>query len=234
MHANRQLASSCRTRWTRCAATILSGLLAASVPLTAQALGSRPPPRQAGQLPIALADVVGRDLHYFGLGFLGHLAIWTGESVIEVLNDKTVVQENSLDSFRARDRFWGTVYYPGISTMQTGWTACRNAPDCVAVDSAPGAAFAIVRRAQHAKVIGAVYTLSTAYRPFAYGECRPGGRCIAAQRGVYRSDAFVRDMFMSTSDAWVAANGGSAAQRPINLPNVSVPRDLYFYLSERF
>lgn len=217
----------------RSAAVALSGLLAVSAPPTAQALGSRPPPRQAGQLPVDLADVVGRDLHYFGLGFLGHLAIWTGGSVIEVLNENPVVQENGLDNFRAREKFWGTVYYPGISAMKTGWTACSSAPDCGAVAPQPGAAFAIVRRAQHAKVIGAVYTLSTAYRPFAYGECRPGGRCVAAQRGVYRSDAFVRDMFMSTSDAWVAANAGSA-QRPINLPNVSVPRDLYLYLPERY
>lgn len=214
----------------RALAATLAAAIVASTPLAVQALGTKPPPRMQGHLPTRLADVVGRDLQTFGLGFLGHLAIWTGDTVIEVLDEQPVVQENSFESFRGKTSFWGTVYYPGIDSMVNGWSSCKSVSDCGPRVPEPRAAFAVVHRAQHAKIIGASYTLSTSYRPFAYGRCDPGG-CIAPQPGVYRSDAFVRDMFVSTADAWVAANPGNPA--PIVLPGVSLPRNLYLYLTER-
>lgn len=223
----------------RMIAAAVAAAVVASAPLIAQALGRRPPPRMLSHPPAQLADVVGRDLHIFGLGFLGHLGVWTGGSVIEVLDEPTVVQERDLVSFIGGNDFWGSVYYPGIESLPGQWKSCVDTPDvsapyCPQRLDEPGAAFAVVRRAQHAKIIGAFYTLSTSYRPFAYGSWGPGGP-IGPQPGIYRSDAFVRDMFVSTADAWVADNsgGGPPLPRPIVLPEVSVPRDLYLYLAER-
>jgi hypothetical protein len=53
-------------------------------------------PREAGRDPAAVADVVGRDLATPGLAPLGHVGIWRGDSVAEMLNEEFPLQFNTL------------------------------------------------------------------------------------------------------------------------------------------
>lgn len=68
------------------------------------------------------AEIMGRDLNYPGLGWLGHVGIATttmsspqgmlenADQVIEVLNETPVVQINSISNFKARSKYWGSKY----------------------------------------------------------------------------------------------------------------------------
>ena len=68
------------------------------------------------------AEIMGRDLNYIGLGWLGHVGIATASmssangmsqnasQVIEILNEPTVGQINSIANFKARSRYWGNKY----------------------------------------------------------------------------------------------------------------------------
>ncbi len=60
--------------------------------------------------PSAAGDVVGRDLNYAVIGWLGHVGMWTGSSVLEVLNEPTVIHTNTLTNFKNRTRYWGARY----------------------------------------------------------------------------------------------------------------------------
>ncbi len=67
---------------------------------------------------ICTADVVGRDLNYKGLGWLGHIALGfpsgngdeQNAQVLEVLNQHRVINFNSLGSFKTISPYWGAVY----------------------------------------------------------------------------------------------------------------------------
>lgn len=71
------------------------------------------------------AEILGRDLNYPGLGWLGHVGIAITDTpsidgmlqpanqVIEVLNETPVGQINSIDNFKIRSNYWGSKY--GIS-----------------------------------------------------------------------------------------------------------------------
>jgi hypothetical protein len=64
--------------------------------------------------PSASGDIVGRELNYCcGLGSLGHVGMWTGTKVLEVMNEKTVIQTNSLSNFKGRTSYWGARYGKG-------------------------------------------------------------------------------------------------------------------------
>ena len=60
--------------------------------------------------PKTIGDVVGRDLNITGLGWAGHVGIYTGSSVLEVLNATSPVQKNSLSTFKSASSFWGARY----------------------------------------------------------------------------------------------------------------------------
>lgn len=79
--------------------------------------------------PKAVGDVVGRELSSTGLGSFGHVGMHAGSNVIlEVLNKPTVIQQNSLTSFKNSSAYWGARYGKGsnFSTMiSSGW-AQRN------------------------------------------------------------------------------------------------------------
>lgn len=70
------------------------------------------------------AEIMGRDLDYKGLGWLGHVGIATAnmssakgmsqnaDQVIEILNEPTVGQINSIANFKSRSKYWGSqVWY---------------------------------------------------------------------------------------------------------------------------
>ena len=68
------------------------------------------------------AEIIGRALYYKGLGWLGHVAIATAhmgsaqgmlqnaDQVIEILNEPTVGQINSIAHFKSRSKYWGSKY----------------------------------------------------------------------------------------------------------------------------
>jgi hypothetical protein len=68
------------------------------------------------------AEVMGRDLNYPGLGWLGHVGIANAtmmdaggmnknaDLVIEILNEPAVGQINSISNFKSRSSYWGSKY----------------------------------------------------------------------------------------------------------------------------
>ncbi|NOT85778.1 MAG: hypothetical protein HOP02_13590 [Methylococcaceae bacterium] len=81
--------------------------------------------------PSAIGDVPGRDLGFWGLGWLGHVGMWTGNSVLEVLDKTPVIQQNTLANFKAQTSYWGARYGNGSNfyTMtSTGWDQSNYNP----------------------------------------------------------------------------------------------------------
>ena len=68
------------------------------------------------------AEIMGRDLDYWGLGWLGHVGIATtnmmspagmglnADQVIEILKETPVGQVNSISNFKSRSKYWGSRY----------------------------------------------------------------------------------------------------------------------------
>lgn len=75
--------------------------------------------------PRSTGDVVGRDLNVWGAGGLGHVGIWDGSRVLEVLDKSPVIQKNSLSNFKNESSsYWGAKYGKGYShyrIVSNGW-----------------------------------------------------------------------------------------------------------------
>ncbi|PHI36228.1 hypothetical protein CBQ28_15310 [Pseudoalteromonas sp. GCY] len=74
--------------------------------------------------PTSVGDVVARDLSISGLGWAGHVGIWDGSKVLEVLNDNTVIHKNTLSSFKGASSYWGAKYGRGTrhgEIVEAGW-----------------------------------------------------------------------------------------------------------------
>ena len=81
--------------------------------------------------PKATGDIVGRDLSISGLGWAGHVGIWDGRKVLEVLNKSTVIQKNSLYSFKNSSSYWGARYGKGsrhYRVISAGWNQRYYSP----------------------------------------------------------------------------------------------------------
>lgn len=118
-------------------------------------------------------DLLGRDLDYPGLGWLGHIGIATGEVmnttasiVIETLNQNPVIQINSITQFKRSSKYWGSKY--GIGDYAT---ATRN----------------VLIEANHQRWWCPKYTNSTAYT-IGDGNLYTGQALVC---GVWRCDTFV-------------------------------------------
>lgn len=138
--------------------------------------------------PTNAADVVARDLAYPVLGSLGHLGIWTGSQVIEVVNQSgNAVRYASWDSFRTATTLWSTAHpnIPGHKIYYCFATTCNYQPT-----SGIAARTAVIQRANQIRLLGADYTVTSQWRWALPAE--PG---YPAQRGVYRCDTFVADSF---------------------------------------
>lgn len=154
--------------------------------------------------PKSPGDVVGRDLNVAGLGALGHIGIWDGASVIEMLNEGSgnKVFMNSWENFKSRSIPWNTAYpnYSGHSVKSCWGTTCdihSNRPD----QQTYTAQQATFRRAYQIYLIGANYTITTSttaaepeMRDYTDGWRRP------AQRGTYRCDTFIIQAFRGTTE----------------------------------
>lgn len=139
--------------------------------------------------PTNAADVVARDLNVPGFGALGHVGIWTGDQVIEVVNQKVnAVRYSSWDSFRNASPVWATAH-PNIPNHKIYY--CFNSNFCNYAPTAGVAArTAIIQRANQIRLLGADYTATSSWRWALVAE--PGQ---PAQRGIYRCDTFVADSF---------------------------------------
>lgn len=74
--------------------------------------------------PKSVGDVVARDLSISGLGWAGHVGIWDGSKVLEVLNDDKVIHKNTLSSFKSASSYWGAKYGRGSQhdkIINAGW-----------------------------------------------------------------------------------------------------------------
>lgn len=143
--------------------------------------------------PTNVADVVARDLAVPGFGALGHVGIWTGGQIIEVINQNgNAVRYSSWDSFRTASPPWATAH-PNIPNHKIYYcfsaTFCSNAPTAGIV-----ARTAIIQRANQNRLIGADYTATASWRTALPAE--PGH---VAQRGIYRCDTFVADSFFHSA-----------------------------------
>lgn len=157
--------------------------------------------------PSEPGDLIGRDLAYPVVGLLGHVGVWDGTGVSEVLNEGTNVIKvaNNLSDFKARAAassskmpYWGSLspnipryFVPGCYfTTCRSHEIVRNGGDVQVFE----AKMAVVKRAYQAYLIGADYTL-TATRKDVFPSI---GKGYPSYRGMYRCDTFVHYLYKST------------------------------------
>lgn len=152
--------------------------------------------------PSLPGDVVGRDLANF-VGPLGHIGFWDGGHVVEVLNQPTVVQYNSLSTFKTATAYWGVAApnIPNYYVYGCYLDYCSN-NGYQTVASRIGMFY----RAYQIAMLGAEYTLTTAVRRAAPKYASPGGN-VPYVKGMYRCDTFVLDVY--ASNGAVTSNGSS-------------------------
>lgn len=159
------------------------------------------------QLPRNMGDIVGRDLDSkieIAAKF-GHIGIWDGSMVVEVLSDAGVnkVFRNNWDDFKSRTKPWDTAYprYPDMKITTCWDKRCDIHPNRPGQEKV-SAPHAVVKRATQVYMIGADYSILlkfTAAEPELYDFTNPEWKREAV-RGVYRSDVFVYDAFLATAD----------------------------------
>ncbi len=127
--------------------------------------------------PIYPAEIVGRNLNIFGMGWAGHVGITTAadisqvsNQVIEVMNDTPVIQVHSLLEFKLKTTYWGSRY--GISDREEHGSK-------------------IINEANFQRGLCPIYTMTAAFEPGAgYDEEGKPTHC-----GVFRCDTFVNYVF---------------------------------------
>ncbi|WP_159917469.1 hypothetical protein [Pantoea sp. 18069] len=156
------------------------------------------PPRNIG-------DIVGRDLNYVSLGWAGHIGVWDGSSVIEVLDERgyNKVYKNSWENFKSRSKAWDTVHpkYPG-HMIKTCWINDCDVNQSRFAGMKVSAQQAVVYRATQVYMIGADYTITAGFttaEPVMKDYNDPRWRRKAI-RGKYRCDTFVYDAFRASTD----------------------------------
>lgn len=110
-------------------------------------------------------DVVGRDLNYPGLGWLGHLGLWDGANVFEVVNaSPNAIRITTLTDFKNTSTYWGAAsanipdytIYNFCSSLDCNYYSWTYAPPV-------SSRLAIAARAYQAMLIGADYTYTAQY-----------------------------------------------------------------------
>lgn len=163
------------------------------VALNGRALWSiGPDPDLIKDEPKNTGDIVGRTLASF-IAFPGHVGFYDGSKIYHVMNEPQVVQQVTVDTFKAPvitqgpTAYWGAGY-PQIPLF---WVKACFEADCtgnsgIVWDSRSAMKF----RAQQIRALGAKYTLSTdLVRAF------PRTATTAAQAGTYRCDTYVLDIY---------------------------------------
>ncbi len=99
-------------------------------PLAVCVLSMLPIVSMAGN-PSSVGDIVGRDLNILGLGWAGHVGMWNGSNVVEVLSKSPVIQQNSLSNFKSQSKYWGARYGKGSNfygMVSSGWNQRLYSP----------------------------------------------------------------------------------------------------------
>jgi hypothetical protein len=145
--------------------------------------------------PKAAPDVVGRDMNSFFFWYLGHVGVWSGSSVIEVLNESVVIQSNTLSNFkqRVKNGYWGARYGIGVANgtkITSALWAQRN--------------------------FSPAYTFTTVWREGGINQTRctqynSKGQCIKSvtsqTTGAFRCDTFVNFGFIKGNGKDLVAGG---------------------------
>lgn len=172
-----------------------------------------------GAFPQRQAEVVGRDLAT-GIpfaGYVGHVAIFDGQAVIEANNVAgNAIQRVTFDAFRSAARYWGA----GRAPVDLDTFFYRDCETYLCTDMVLySLRQAIVQRARRVMQIGADY-VPTINVVRAEEFCPGGGvdTCptsgLAPVRGRYRCDTFVRDSFTDPRARRLTA----AFPQPVSLP----------------
>ena len=143
--------------------------------------------RRSAADPKDVADIVARDIGISAFAHVGHVALSDGGgNVIEAVNKKPAIQENTLDSFKKETTYWGAIYYPDWAALPA-----VNVPDATNPDKQKSypAKFAAFQHAYLVKQIGASYTLSPIPKPAQLPACN---HC-PPRKGQYRCDTFVKE-----------------------------------------
>lgn len=157
------------------------------------------------------SDIIGRDLNYPGMGWLGHVGIATramadpsgmstpANLVIEILNEPEIGQINTIENFKNRSQYWGSKY---------------------GVISNPNQGFKVLVEANHQRWWVREYTSNTEYR---IGQGNP-----------YTGEIFVTGRWRCDTYAWWAYYSQGVNVMP---GKVWLPRNLFnffpYYNNER-
>jgi len=136
------------------------------------------------------------------MGVLGHLGIWTGANVAQVMPGRTnAVEIVSLSNFKSQvapEKYWGTARpnIPNYTITQCFAARCTNfAAQPWGQAESVTTRTAIFKWIYQAHAIGASYS----YQP-GYEYADPGDYYRPAKRGLYRCDSFVVSILYSTID----------------------------------
>lgn len=146
--------------------------------------------------PSKVADIVGRDLDAPVISSAGHVGIWTGSEVLEVMNSSAVIEENSLLSFKAATSYWGA------KTAHNGrfaWEGQRNH---------------VIHFGRQQQKFNPEYTFSASYREGQWGFSRVynettkkwENKQYVKVTAKFRCDSFVRFAFRK-ADVAVPSSG---------------------------
>ena len=172
--------------------------------------------------PKSSGDVVGRELSIPGLSWAGHIGLFDGENVIEVLNEGgNTVKINTYDNFKARSLVWNPVYtkFSEYHNIISCWgTTCDLGSTGSSYFVGLAARYAVAKRAYQIYLIGADYTITTTRKmatPRYIDRSEPWWAGRPAVRGLYRCDTFVVDAFSATADVY----GGDLYKTITGAPN---------------
>lgn len=174
-------------------------------------------------VPAKIGDIVGRDLNIPGVNWTGHVGMWNGTGVIEVLNGQpNAAQINSWDSFNKAAWVYGTgpwkTLSPAYISNSSIWgcfsTICINdwtSSNYPYSGKTKGTlAWAATARGVQISQIGSDYSYttfvtvavpSTIYQVYGFRASYP------PQRGKYRCDEFIKDLLAATTGVSFTING---------------------------
>lgn len=148
--------------------------------------------------PTKAGDVLGRNLNAPLGDQVGHIGIWDGSRVIEALgyNSINALAVSSLESFKSAA---GPSGYWGVASPNVPYYTYSGCFSTYCLSNTPleyvTSRYALARRAYQAYLIGADYTLSAFYT-----QAWPSFSAnYLPQRGMYRCDTFVFDVYESVS-----------------------------------
>lgn len=156
------------------------------------------PPAPAFPDPTQAGDVVGRNLDSV-LGVVGHVGMWDGGNVVEVLDPSAgpnAIHYNSLANFKSRTTYWGaaTPKIPNYTVYNCFDTSCTSTlPAPQGPVQSVSTRIALVQYARQQYLIGADYTVSPSYL-----RAYPADGIRNRTRGRYRCDTFILSVYTST------------------------------------